>query len=159
MLEDIGTKKYTSKILGLTPPLTAHCGEDGNRLADDTTWKVGNRYIAWCEEYEVWCRAVGFSDSELSVLDSNNYRFDGNGNRYVDDTTWKVESRCIARWEDGVWYRAEVKKVQRDGVLVSFIDYGNSATVSEVVNLFSEIPQSDEYDKNVISCGGGMLPL
>ena len=59
-------------------------------------------------------------------------------------------SRCIARWKDGVWYRAEVKKVQRDGVLVSFIDYGNSATVSEVVNLFSEIPQTDEYDKNVV---------
>ena len=25
MLEDIGVKKHTSKILGLTPPLTAHC--------------------------------------------------------------------------------------------------------------------------------------
>ena len=117
------------------------------------------RYIAWCEEYEVWCRAPGFSDSEPSVLDSNNYRFDENGNRHVDDITWKVGSRCIARWEDGVLYRTEVKKVQRDGVLVLFIDYGNSAIVSEGVNLFSEIPQSDEYDKNVISCGGGMLPL
>ena len=62
-------------------------------------------------------------------------------------------SRCIARWKDGVWYRAEVKKVQWDGVLVLFIDYGNSATVSEVVDLFLEIPYNDKYDEKV------MLPL
>ena len=111
------------------------------------------RYIAWCEEDKVWCRAPGFS-----VLDSNNYRFDENGNRFVEDTTWKVGSRCIARREDGIWYRAEVEKVQQDGVLVFFIDYGNSAIVFEVVNLFSEIPESDEYDEKVISSGGGNAP-
>ena len=103
-------------------------------------------YITWCEEYKVWCKAP-------------DYRFDEDGNRFADDTMRKVGSRCIARWEDGIWYRAEVEKVQQDGVLVFFIDYGNSAIVSEVVNLFSEIPESDEYDENVISSGGGMLPL
>ena len=112
------------------------------------------RYIAWCEENKVWCKSPGFS-----VLDSNNYRFDENGNRLADDTMWKVGSRCIARWEDdGVWYRAEVKKVQWDGVLVLFIDYGNSAIVSEVVSLFSEIPESDKCDEKVISSGGGNAP-
>ena len=103
------------------------------------------RYIAWCEEDKVWCRGPGFS-----VLDNNNYRFDEDGNRFADDTMRKVGSRCIARWgENGIWYRAEVKEIQRDGVLVLFIDYGNSATVSEVVNLFLEIPESDEYDEKV----------
>jgi len=111
------------------------------------------RYIAWCEENKVWCKSPGFS-----VLDSNNYRFDENGNRLADDTTWKVGSRCIARWEDGIWYRAEVEKVQQDGVLVFFIDYGNSAIVSEVVSLFSEIPESDKCDEKVISSGGGNAP-
>ena len=104
-------------------------------------------YIAWCEEYKVWCRAP-------------RYTFDEDGNRFVadDDTTWKVGSRCIARWEDGIWYRAEVEKVQQDGVLVFFIDYGNSAIVSEVVSLFSEIPESDKCDEKVISSGGGNAP-
>ena len=100
-------------------------------------------YITWCEEYKVWCKAP-------------DYRFDEDGNRFVDDgdTMWKVGNRCIAKWEeDGVWYRAEVKEVQQNRVLVLFIDYGNSATVSEVVNLFLEIPESDKYDEKV------MLPL
>ena len=102
-------------------------------------------YITWCEEYKVWCKAP-------------DYRFDEDGNRFADDTMRKVGSRCIARREDGIWYRAEVEKVQQDGVLVFFIDYGNSAIVSEVVSLFSEIPESDKCDGKVISSGGGNAP-
>lgn len=91
----------------------------------------------------------GDKDNEESS--SKRKRFDVAGDRIAEDTSWKVGDRCIARWEDdGVWYRAEVKEIQRNGVLVSFIDYGNEAIVYKLVNIFLEIPHTDAYDDNVV---------
>lgn len=37
----------------------------------------------------------------------------------------KVGELCIAQFTDGVYYRAKILKVTREGCDVHFIDYGN----------------------------------
>merc|ERR1719234_105137 len=61
---------------------------------------------------------------------------------------------CVAKWnEDGVWYRAQVAEVEKDGiVLVVFTDYGNSAYVEEggLVAGVEDIPSGEEKDINLV---------
>merc|ERR1719318_224565 len=59
---------------------------------------------------------------------------------------------CVAKWsEDGVWYRAKVDKVEGEMVEVTFLDYGNTETVTtaNIVKTRSHIPAGEEIDEFV----------
>merc|ERR1719470_277211 len=59
---------------------------------------------------------------------------------------------CVAKWnEDGVWYRAKVDKVEGEVAEVTFIDYGNTETVTtaNIVKTRSHIPAGEEIDEFV----------
>merc|ERR1719470_222440 len=59
---------------------------------------------------------------------------------------------CVAKWnEDGVWCRAKVDKVEGEVAEVTFIDYGNTETVTtaNIVKTRSHIPAGEEIDEFV----------
>merc|ERR1719318_1486627 len=59
---------------------------------------------------------------------------------------------CVAKWsEDGVWYRAKVDKGEGEVVEVTFLDYGNTETVTtaNIVKTRSHIPAGEEIDEFV----------
>ena len=66
---------------------------------------------------------------------------------YEDETKWKIESvqegqACCSKFsEDGQWYRAEVLWRDSTGVMVRFIDYGNSemTPIDNVRNITDEL--------------------
>ena len=68
---------------------------------------------------------------------------------------------CVAKWnEDGVWYRAQVAEVGKDGkVLVVFTDYGNSAYVEEggLVAEVDGIPAGEEKDVNLVEAADAVI--
>ncbi|XP_033741542.1 LOW QUALITY PROTEIN: RING finger protein 17-like [Pecten maximus] len=47
------------------------------------------------------------------------------------DVDWKKGQACAAKFHlDQLWYRAQVVQIEAEGIKVSFIDFGNSETVS-----------------------------
>merc|ERR1719318_2234590 len=59
---------------------------------------------------------------------------------------------CVAKWnEDGVWCRAKVDKVEGEVVELTFLDYGNTETVTtaNIVKTRSHIPAGEEIDEFV----------
>jgi hypothetical protein len=68
------------------------------------------------------------------------------------DMEFSLGRACQARWrEDNTWYNAEILAVQKNGVKVRFIDYGNEAMVGkkEVVWSPLSIPEGEAVDCNV----------
>jgi len=73
-----------------------------------------------------------------------------------------VGSRVFARWsDDQVWYNAEIAGfVGHDCFEVVFVDYGNSTFVdsSSMVTDFSEIPDGEPVDSNVVDVNATKAP-
>jgi len=59
---------------------------------------------------------------------------------------YSVGVSCLARWsEDNVWYRAKVEKWYGGLYDVTFVDYGNTASVAsnEVVSMVADLPKEE----------------
>ena len=66
---------------------------------------------------------------------------------------FKIGDIVLAKWaEDNIWYRASITEIGTASFIVTFIDYGNSASVQlcDVVSQTSDIPKTDEVDEHVI---------
>ena len=136
------------------------------------TYSVGFSCLARWSEDKVWYRAkvdkwnsglydVTFVDygntasvapNEIvsSVADLPTEELD-----IVDSMVWKwtVGKVVIAKWsEDGTWYNGIIQSVHRGSYNVTFVDYGNTAAVSEenIVEAYEEIPV--EELENVHEC-------
>ena len=78
------------------------------------------------------------------------------------DKEFSLGRTCQARWrEDNTWYNAEILAVQKNGVKVKFIDYGNEAMVGkkEVVWSPLSIPEGEAVDCNVAMVTGEEFSL
>lgn len=61
-----------------------------------------------------------------------------------EDKGWKVGDRCVALWEeDGKWYTARIDSIDNGNYAVTYLDYGNTATVTES-NLRQYVPAPPE---------------
>ena len=75
---------------------------------------------------------VNDEEEENSENDWNEGGSSGNDDneelRGKEMAEWKVGDECVARWyENGCWYKAVVKRVKDDTVVVTFTEFGNSS--------------------------------
>uniref|UniRef100_A0A1B0CHR9 Tudor domain-containing protein n=1 Tax=Lutzomyia longipalpis TaxID=7200 RepID=A0A1B0CHR9_LUTLO len=104
-------------------------------------------------------RIYGQTDQDEAVkIETNIQEIVSNQRKTFRPDELQAGLRCLTRYEDGLYYRAKIVRiVDRDLVLVHFIDYGNSATVhfrellslhtksQQAIYLMGTAPQAHEY--------------
>ena len=61
---------------------------------------------------------------------------------FSNQQLFKEDEVVVAKWEeDNVWYNSKIETVFKEGYLVLFTDYGNTARVNDdIVKSAAEIP-------------------
>ncbi|XP_071965838.1 tudor domain-containing protein 15-like isoform X2 [Antedon mediterranea] len=80
---------------------------------------------------QFWCQPASSADELAALMDSIHevYSSLAEGERSVHEPT--IGMPCIAKFiEDDGWYRATIISVSEEGINVMYVDYGNSAIVS-----------------------------
>ncbi|XP_012278471.1 maternal protein tudor isoform X2 [Orussus abietinus] len=89
---------------------------------------------------------------DLEPLMSDIAAFYEQGGELLKDSKLKVGVNCIAQYSaDSMWYRAVVNTVEDSGVLVQFVDYGNTEVVPH--DMVKEIqPEFKKLSVQAIHC-------
>ena len=127
---DLVSKETNKSIVNTLSKETSQGATTSACNVANLQWKTGDTidvFVAFAESAQkFFCQASAHS----SELDDLMNRLEEHYSSEAENvSTIEVGSCCVAWYGEGGWYRAKVQQIQGREVKVSYIDYGDTATV------------------------------